>query len=183
MIQNVKNILKTGDICELKDFNEETFAICIEGKIYIDLPNNTIYEVSDFEENVIRVLRPLKIENALEMWRYANEGTWRAFVSPPLGTNSFKTIYVKNEPIALRLEVLRTDLNYSDERVIHSVKHAMELNPTCNLKLLWELLSAAIQPLLNRKEYEIAYLKDQINIIRLKGCSPIAKVFEMLEEG
>lgn len=182
MSQSVRNILRTGDICEIENFNEETFAICIDGKLYIDLPNSIIYEVPDFDEKVIRILRPLKIENALEMWRYASEGTWRGFISPPLSIDTFKIIYVKNEHIGIHLNVLEEDLSSSDHRIVSCINCTIKYVSGLKLYVLWDLLNSVIQPLIWHN-YKLDYVENYIYITRVSDQKRIAEIIESKNEG
>lgn len=147
---NVRDILRTGDICEIKrifgiehkmEFGE-TFAIYIEGKLYEALENDTIFEVENFEDIIVRILRPIKMENALDFWRYAFGNNWRAFTDDNL--KMFKTVYIEDKPSGLSLKTLKDDFSCKDERVVDCVKHIVESNPTFNLRLLWNLLNSSI---------------------------------------
>lgn len=184
MNQNVKDILRTGDICEIrKVFGEvfdvgETFAICIEGRLYECYSNDSIWEVENFEGKIVRILRPTKMEKALDMWRYANEDTWKYYAKEVSNKDAFKTVYIKDKPTGLTFKILRKDLSYADERLIECVRSIFEFNPTLNIRLLYELLNSSIGCLLSIDKYGIACYRECICITRMSDHEYIAEISE-----
>lgn len=178
----VKDILRNGDICEVKrfigqfDFGE-TIALCIDGKLYENLTDGRIYEINDneIEDKVIRIFRPIKMKDALKAWRFLDEETWRSYRNY---RNKFKTVYIDKKLAGLTLNILKDNLTYVENRIIDCVRSALGFNPELDLKRLWELINTTIHPLLKRDEHGIAYTGRIILITRMKDAEYIAEIIE-----
>jgi hypothetical protein len=183
MSQSARNILRTGDICEIENFNEETFAIYIEGKLYVAFPKASVFEVLDFEERVIRILRPLKLESSLDLWRYADENTWRVIIaSPPLGGGFFKTVYIKNKPVGITINILEKDLGYLDAKVTGCIKNIVEYHPEYTLNIIYDVIRDCVYPLIC-KEYYLTFNDSIISVYKTSDHTQILEIIEIKNEG
>lgn len=73
---DVSEILKNGDICELKYHKGITFGLYMDGYLYKNQDNDVMCQMSGFEPMVVRIMRPSSMRNTFAMFRYAENYNW-----------------------------------------------------------------------------------------------------------
>ena len=69
----IKSILKNGDICEFKTFdNNIWFGIYMDEHIYRTQNNMVIASLGGFEPQIIAIRRPQSMRNAFECFKYGD---------------------------------------------------------------------------------------------------------------
>lgn len=66
----IRNILKNGDICELKTWDDKVyFGFYMDGYIYKDQENGVICALGGFEPQIIAIRRPQCLRNAFDCFK------------------------------------------------------------------------------------------------------------------
>ena len=71
--EKIKNLLKNGDICEFKTWNNKIyFGIYMDGYLYKNQENNVVCGMGGFEPNIIAIRRPQSMRNSFECFKYGD---------------------------------------------------------------------------------------------------------------
>lgn len=69
----IRDILKNGDICELKTWDGKIiFGLYMDNHLYRDQENNVVVQCGGFEEQITAIRRPQSLRNAFDCFKNAD---------------------------------------------------------------------------------------------------------------
>ena len=69
----IRNILRNGDICESKTWDDKTiFGFYMDGYLYRNQKNDVIAQYGGFETQVTAIRRPRSLRNAFDCFKYGD---------------------------------------------------------------------------------------------------------------